>query len=78
MCVSGTFVQIFSMQLSFKKLIEPSSNRQEFKVCNFLKVFGMIVVIAGHRLMYMNGMQSQNTEYFYERVRYVQKMQALF
>uniref|UniRef100_A0A1B6DTW6 Nose resistant-to-fluoxetine protein N-terminal domain-containing protein n=2 Tax=Clastoptera arizonana TaxID=38151 RepID=A0A1B6DTW6_9HEMI len=64
----GTYVKLFSLQTSFKELVAPSSSREEFRICNFLKVFGMCIVITGHRLMYMNSMQSQNTEYFYERI----------
>eukprot|EP00102_Acyrthosiphon_pisum_P022676 XP_016659886.1 PREDICTED: nose resistant to fluoxetine protein 6-like [Acyrthosiphon pisum] len=51
----------FSIQSNLKKLFYNSTKTAEFAGCNFLKIIACLVVLLGHRLMYISAQPIYNT-----------------
>jgi len=51
----------FSIQSNFKKLLYNSTKTAELAGCNFLKIIACLVVLLGHRLMFISAQPIYNT-----------------
>lgn len=55
------FIVAFSIQSSLKKLFYNNTKTVEFTGCNFLKIIACLIVLLGHRLMYISAQPVYNT-----------------
>ena len=58
--ILGPILVAFSVQLNLKKLFYNNTKTAEFVGCNFLKIIACLVVLLGHRLMYISAQPVYN------------------